>query len=174
MFLGLAKGLKVVVLPSELKKNMTQAQDQPLGIALGKPLAGSKYKLETLLKKLSDFKGQKICEFVHHLQELNKNTQDESLEFAAASSSPSKPASKAECDQLSAAQQPAAAPSHQAAEEVPMSRVSQDERDLPKVPCASQASSCNDLDVEKALPISTQTIRENKGMKRPAGVTRPA
>ena len=49
---------------------MTQAQDQPLGIALGKPLAGSKYKLETLLKKLSDFKGQKISEFVNSIRIL--------------------------------------------------------------------------------------------------------
>ena len=68
----------------------------------------------------------------------------------------------------------AAAPAHQAAEEVPMSQVSQDEWGLPKVPFASQASSCSDLDLEKALPISKQTIREEKGMKRPACVKRPA
>ena len=111
-----------------------------------------------------------------YLQDLNKNTQDESQDFAAASSSSSKTPSKAGGDQLSAkqqlpaAQQPAAAPAHQAAEEVPMSQVSQDEWGLPKVPFASQASSCSDLEVEKALPISKQTIRQEKGMKRPAGL----
>lgn len=142
-------------------------------------MAGSKYKLETLLKKLSDFKGKKISEFVSYLQDLNKNTQDESQDFAAASSSSSKTPSKAGGDQLSAkqqlpaAQQPAAAPAHQAAEEVPMSQVSQDEWGLPKVPFASQAS-CSDLEVEKPLPISKQTIRQEKGMKRPAGAKRPA